>query len=82
MVDLRTVEYGGRGRQSFIVVRQFFHAENGDYILQVFVTLQQTLDFASYVVMLVADNFRIKNRRAAIERINGRINADFGQGPR
>src|SRR5690606_24904326 len=41
-----------------VVLAQFVEAENGDDVLQILITLQNTLDLLRRIVMLVADDLR------------------------
>ena len=58
----------------FIFFRQFVHTHNGNNILQLLVSLENTLNCTSGFVMLHTNDFRIQNTRSGIQRINSRIN--------
>src|SRR5437879_3005684 len=60
-------------------IRELFDAKNCDNVLQLFVALERSLHFTSNVVVLAADEFRIKCRRARGKWIYCRINSDFSQ---
>ena len=51
----------GSRDQYFVIVRQLFNAQDGDDILQVFVALQHLLHFTRGGIVIVADDFRLKN---------------------
>src|SRR3989338_3179443 len=48
----------------FVDIGQFFHAENGNNILQIFISLQYLLDLARLPIMLLPNNQWIKNSGA------------------
>ena len=53
-----------RARHGLLVfIREFFDAQNRDDVLQVLVTLEDTLDLLGGVVMFVADDGRIEDAR-------------------
>src|SRR3989344_3048657 len=59
---------------------QLFHAEDSNDVLQVFISLQNALHLTGDLVMLLSYYLRRQNSRGGIERINGRINAEFDEG--
>src|SRR3990170_5390342 len=65
-----------------ILFGKLVHAEDGDYVLKVFVLLQYLLDFSRGRVVLFADYARLQNARGGIERINRRVYAELGYLPR
>ena len=66
----------------FILIGEFFHTQNGDDVLEVFVALQKFLHAARYRIVAFTDDLRVENSRVGIERIDGRINAQFRKGAR
>src|SRR5271156_1124318 len=54
----------------FVLGRQFFHPEDGYYVLQVLVALENCLHAARDAVVLLADDLRIENSRSRAERID------------
>src|SRR5258706_149213 len=63
--------------RDLVLFRELVHAENGDDVLQRFVTLQALLNHARGIVMLLADNERGEHARCRVERIHCRIDAFF-----
>src|SRR5690606_21095895 len=51
------------GNGKLVVLAQLVEAENGDDVLQVLITLQNTLDLLRRVVVLVTDDLRIEDAR-------------------
>jgi len=65
--------------REFLLLAQLVHAENGDDVLQIFVSLQRLLYRLSDVVVFLADDARIENPRSRSQGINRGINPDFGE---
>src|SRR5262249_3395685 len=65
------------GDDQLVVFGEFVHAQDRDDILKIFVTLQDLLHVARYLIVLLADNLRSQDTRGRVERIDGRINAKF-----
>src|ERR1044071_865100 len=64
-----------------LVVRgQFVHAENGDDVLEILVTLQHALEAAGDVIVFATDDVRGQGAGGGGQRIHGRVNAQFGDG--
>ena len=63
-----------------VVIRKFFHTEDGDDILQFFVALQNSLYAAGYFVVFLAEYVRIKDTGSGVQRIDCRVNTQFGDG--
>src|SRR5262249_41866787 len=61
--------------------RQLIHAEDGDDVLEVFVTLERLLYATSNIVVLLTDHFRLESGTGAGQRIDGRVDAQFGNLP-
>src|SRR5258705_100473 len=74
----KPLDFAGSKDHELIVGRKFVHAENSDDILQILVTLKHSLNAASDVVMVLANDFLGKSARGRRERIDGWINAKFG----
>src|SRR5439155_4369987 len=75
--------YLARARYGELVfVRQLVDAEDGDDVLQILVALQDALDLLRHGVMFVADDARIENAGRRRQRIDRRIDAQFGDGAR
>src|ERR1700735_3297306 len=72
-LDATRAGYGG-----FVLGRQFFHPEDGYYVLQVLVALENCLHAARDAVVLLADDLRIENSRSRAERIDGGGNGLLG----
>src|SRR5699024_12652159 len=69
------------GYRSFIFIRQFIHPQNSNNILQVFILLQNSNNLLGRIIMILANNVRIKNSGRRIQRINGGINTNLGECP-
>src|SRR3989344_4625025 len=67
------------GHGELVVLGQLVHAKDGDDVLEVLVTLQHFLHAAGNVVVLLAHHVGRKDRRARVERIDGRVDAELGQ---
>ena len=76
--DRKALDLAGAGDGQLVFFRQFVHAEDRDDVLQRFVGLQDALDVARDLVMLVADDPRVEHARGRVERVDRRINAEFG----
>src|SRR3954462_12613901 len=70
-------DLAGAGDGDLVLFAQFVHAENGDDVLQRFVFLQDLLDHARGLVVLVADDQRGEHARGRIQRVHRGINALF-----
>src|ERR1700730_3293023 len=64
----------GASHSALILIGEFFDAQNGDDVLEVFVALQNGFYAAGYGVVLGADDARIENARIAGQRIHRGIN--------
>ena len=71
------LDLAGARDDEFVLFRQFVHAENGDDVLQRLVLLQDLLNAAGDVVVLLADDVRIEDARGRVERVDGRVDALF-----
>ena len=56
------LDFAGAGNESFVVFGKFFHTEDGNDVLQIFVALEHALDFTGDIVMVFTHNVRVKNR--------------------
>ena len=78
--------FASAGDGELVVFAEFVDAENGDDVLEIFVTLQDALDALRDVVMLLPDDARGENARCGCQRIDGGINpssdwpAEYGGG--
>src|SRR5579875_3887351 len=61
-----------------VIVAQLVHTQNCDDILQFTVTLENLLDAASHLVVLLTDNFRCQCTGSGCERIDRWIQTHFG----
>src|SRR5260370_16653346 len=52
----------------FLILAKFVDTQNGDDVLQIFVSLQRLLDHLRHVVMILSHNPRIKNTHPASHR--------------
>lgn len=68
------------GYDDFIFIGEFFHAEDGDDVLQFFVALQNGLYAAGHLVVFFAEDVRVKNTAGGVQRIDCRVNAQFCDG--
>jgi hypothetical protein len=62
-----------RETSELVVFGQLVHTEDRDDVLQFLVTLQNVLNAASTVVVLLADDQRIQLTAGGVQRINGRV---------
>ena len=67
---------GARDRE-LVFVGEFFHAEDGDDVLQILVLLEDGLHAARDLVMLFADDVRVEDAARGVQRIDRRINAEL-----
>ena len=72
---------GARDGQ-LVFVGKLVDTENRDDVLQILVALQNPLHLLGAVVVLLADDARIENARGGRQRIDGRVDAEFGDGAR
>src|SRR3954469_6864942 len=72
----------GAADGQLVFFRQLVDAEDRDDVLQVLVALQDLLDLAGDIVMLVADNPGIEDARRGRERIDRRVDAQRDNRPR
>ena len=63
------------GDRDPLVFAQLLNAQDGDDVLQVPVLLQHPLHTSRHLVVLVAHDARIEDRRRRGQRVNGRIEA-------
>ena len=75
------LDFAGAGDGGFVLGGKLVQAEDGDDVLQILVALQDALDAAGHVVMFLADDFRGERARGGSQRVHGRENAQFGNGP-
>ena len=75
-------DLAGACDRDLVVFRQFVHAQNGDDVLQRLVLLQDRLNLAGDVVMLLADHARVEQARVGVERIHRREDRLFEYGAR
>jgi hypothetical protein len=68
------LDLAGARDGKFLIFAQFVHAENGDDVLQIFVSLQSSLHHLGDVVVFLTHDERVKNARSRSQRIDGRIN--------
>ena len=60
---------------------QFVHPQNGDDVLQRLVALQDALHVTGHLIMLFAHDLRVHQARVAVQRVHGRVDAQFGDRP-
>src|SRR5208282_4085778 len=63
--------------RNLLVFAKFVDAQNGDDVLQVFVSLQRLLNHLCHIVMILPNNSSIKNSRSRSQRIHRRINSNL-----
>ena len=56
-----SLNFSCSGNNQLVFVAQFDHTKNGDDVLKILVTLQNLFDSLCRIVVIVADNVRIKN---------------------
>ena len=68
-----------RARHRLLVFfAQLFDAQDGDDVLQVFVALQDGLDRARHIVVLLAQYARVEDARERLQRVHRRVEAQLG----
>src|SRR5471032_3247660 len=72
-LDLTSTVY-----QLLVGFRQLVHTQDRNYVLQFFVTLQNVLNAASGVVVVLADHVRIQLTRSRVEWIDRWVNTQGG----
>ena len=73
------LDLAGARDDELVVLAELVHAEDGDDVLQVLVLLEDRLDLARDVVVALADDVRVEQRRRRVERVDGRVDADLGE---
>src|SRR5690554_768334 len=66
----------------FVLVGELVHAQDRDDVLELLVALQHVLNTAGGVVVLLADDQRVELTRGGVQRIDGRIDTQLGDGAR
>ena len=61
-----------------VLVGELVDAEDGDDVLQLAVALQDLLDLRGDVVVLLADDVGLEDRRRRVQRVDGRVDALLG----
>jgi hypothetical protein len=61
-----------------VLFGQLVHAQDGDDVLQVLVLLQGLLDARAMLVVPLADDARVEDGRAGVERVDGGVDAQLG----
>src|SRR4051812_12190074 len=61
--------------RELVVFGQLVHAEDRDDVLEILVALQDALDLAGDLVVVLADDGDREDRRGRVERIDGRVDA-------
>src|SRR5258708_5371019 len=74
------LDFAGAADGQLVVVGELVHAEDGDDVLQVFVTLQDALDLLRHVVVLLADDVRVEDAAGRGQRIHRWEEAAGGEG--
>ena len=75
-----TLDAASPSNDLLLVVRQFFHTEDGDDILQFFVLLQHSLHLARHAVMFLTNDFWVERIGAGIQHIDSWVNTNLRQG--
>ena len=60
------------GDDELVVLGELVHAEDGDDVLEVLVFLENELDVAGDLVVLLADDLRVEDPRGGVERVDRR----------
>jgi hypothetical protein len=63
------------------VLGQLVDAEDRDDVLQVLVALQDALHLAGHPVVLLADVAGVEDAAGRVQRVDGRVDAQLGDGP-
>ena len=74
------LDLAGAGDGELVVLGELVHAEDGDDVLQALVALQDALDVAGDLVVLLADHHRVEEARGRVERVDGGVDAELGDG--
>ncbi len=75
------LEPAGSGDGGLVLFGELVDAQDGDDVLQVAVALEDALDLASRVVVLLADDVRVEHAGCGRQWIDGRIDAQLCDGP-
>ena len=75
-----TLDFAGAQNREFVFGAELVHAENGDDVLEIAITLENFLHATRDRVMLFAHDFRRERFRGRSQRIDRRINAELGDG--
>lgn len=70
------------GNRELLLFSKLVHTQNSDDVLQVFVVLQKLLDAGSHAVVLFANDSRLKGARGGLQRVDGGVNTQLGDGTR
>ena len=76
------LDAAGAVDEDLVVLAELVDAEDGDDVLQVLVALQDALHLAGDVVVLLADVAGSRMRLVRVERVDGRVDAQLGDGAR
>src|SRR2546425_1991261 len=77
-----TLDLAGAADDLLVLVRELFHAEDGDDVLQILVALQDRLHGPRGLVVLLPEDVRVEDARGRRERVDGRVDAELGDLPR
>src|SRR5918998_5147508 len=64
-----------------VLLGELVYAEDGDYVLQLLVALQDVLDLLGDLVVLVADDRGVEDRGGGGQRVHRRVDALLGEAP-
>mmetsp|Transcript_8741 Transcript_8741/g.32960 ORF Transcript_8741/g.32960 Transcript_8741/m.32960 type:complete len:514 (-) Transcript_8741:27-1568(-) len=68
----------GAGHGELVVLGQLIHTEDGDDVLERLVVLEQLLDRARELVVLLAHDARVQHARGGVQRVHGGVDPELG----
>src|SRR5215212_3122373 len=74
-----TLQPARPAHDNLILLGELVDTEDGDDVLQLLVALEDVLDLLGYLVVLVADHRRVKDRRGGGQGVHGRVDALLGE---
>lgn len=77
-----TLDLAGAGDGKLVFLRQLVHTQNGNDILKGLVVLEDLLDTTSNVVVLITNDVRVQDTGGGVERIDGGVDTQLGNGTR
>ncbi len=74
------LDLAGAGDDELVVLAELVHAEDGNDVEQILVLLEGLLHPPGDVVVALPEDVGVDHRRGRVERVDGRVDADLGEG--